>query len=162
MRRITKKNFSIPSARDCQKEYSATAPANLFIKENIMSHFFSAQFWFNQRPDLLSSGSKTALIGFVVFCLISLIIAIFFRLKKGFYSRFWGKLISFFISNALIGAVLFFFCQQLIPLLSSRFWFLLWAAGIIFWIVLIALYAKKFPAKKKELDKERELKKYIP
>lgn len=127
-----------------------------------MSHFFSAQFWFNQRPDLLSSGSKTVLIGFIVFCLVFLIIAIFFRFKKGFYGRFWGKLISFFVSNALIGAVLFFFCQQLIPLLSSRFWFILWTVGMIFWLTLIALYVKKLPAKKEELAKERELKKYIP
>lgn len=127
-----------------------------------MSHLFSAQFWFNQRPDLLSSGSKTVLISFIVFCLVSLIIAIFFKLKKDFYSRFWGKLISFFVSNALIGAVLLFFCQQLIPLLSSRFWFILWGIGIIFWLTFIILYVKEFPAKKKESVKERELKKYIP
>lgn len=127
-----------------------------------MRNFLSVQFWFNQRPDLLSSGSKTALIIFIILCLVLLIASIILKVRKGFYNRLWGKLISFFISNALIGAVLLFFCQQLIPLLSSRFWFILWGIGMAAWAAFIIAYAKKLPAKKKEVEREKEFKKYLP
>jgi hypothetical protein len=127
-----------------------------------MNNFLSAQLWFNQRPDILSSGSKIILISFIAFCFFSSIIAIILKLKKGFYGRFWEKLFYFFISNFFIGAALYFFCQQMIPLLSSRFWYLLWGAGMAVWISFIILYLKGLPAKKKELIKEREYKKYLP
>lgn len=127
-----------------------------------MGHFFYPQFWFNQRPDLLSAGSRNALIAFICALFLAAIIGFILKRRKDFYRRLYGKLFNFFLSNALIGAILLFFCQEQIPLLSSRFWYLLWVLGLAVWLGFIIKYAKTLPEKKKQSLREQEFKKYLP
>jgi hypothetical protein len=127
-----------------------------------MNNFFNSQFWFSQRPGLFVPIFRNFLIGLIAFFIITDITSFVLKTKKKFLSKLWLKIFNFSLANAIIAAFLLFFNYELIPFLSARFWFILWVLGMIIWIVFIVLYAKKLPAKKKEIEQEREYKKYIP
>jgi hypothetical protein len=127
-----------------------------------MSNLLTAQFWFNQFPSPLIPSTAKFLLGIIIFFLLVSIISLLLKNRKGFYRPLWGKVLNFFISNAIIGVLLYFFSQQMIPFLSARFWFALWAIGIIIWAVFIIIYTKKLFAKKKQFAQEKEFKKYLP
>lgn len=127
-----------------------------------MSNLLSTNFWFNQYPDaLIPSMAKLIIVIIAIFLLASLA---FYILKKGkgFYKILYRKFFTFFIVNAIIGAILFFFCQQMVPFLSARIWFLFWVIGMLIWLIFIVRYAKKLPAKKKQAEVQEKFKKYLP
>ncbi|MDD5071274.1 MAG: hypothetical protein PHQ42_00895 [Patescibacteria group bacterium] len=128
-----------------------------------MGNLLSLKFWFNLRPGaLLPVYQKT----FVIFILGLVVFYFFCRFfigrKKGLYTFFWRRLQSFSLANAIIGLVLLFFSYELIPFLSSRFWFLLWAIIMLVWLVFIVKSLLTIPDKKKKFEEEKEYKKYIP
>jgi hypothetical protein len=127
-----------------------------------MGNLLNLQFWFNQRPDLLVPAAKNTLMGVILFLLTAAIISFILKKGKGFYAVLWKKLFNFFVANAIIGGALLFFSEELVPLLSSRFWLALWLVGAIVWIIFIILYGKTLPEQKKNFAREKELKKYIP
>jgi amino acid transporter len=127
-----------------------------------MSNLLSPQFWLNQRPDILTAGSRNAVIAVISAFFLLAAASLILKLRKSFYRRLYEKFFHFFISNFLIGAMLFFFSQEMIPLLSSRFWYILWALIMGAWLTFIVKYAKTLPEKKKELEKEKNYKKYLP
>jgi hypothetical protein len=127
-----------------------------------MNNFFTLQFWLNQRPGLLAPSFTNILIGLIIFSIIATILSLIFKAKKGFFAKLWSRIFNLSLTNAIVGGLLFFFSHEMIPLLSSRFWFLLWAIGFITWVVFIILYVKTLPAKRREQEQEREYKKYIP
>lgn len=127
-----------------------------------MNDFFSPSFWINRSPGMFSSISGKILIGIIILFVLLAIASLILKNKKDFYQSLWGKTFALFIANALIGGALYFFRQQIIPFLSSRIWIGLWVVGMIAWAGLIVFYAKKLPDKKKQLDKEKEFKKYLP
>jgi hypothetical protein len=64
--------------------------------------------------------------------------------------------------NFLVALSLIFFNSQLIPFFSSRFWYVIWLAGVLIWKIFILLQFFKIPEKRRQLEKEMEYKKYIP
>jgi glucan phosphoethanolaminetransferase (alkaline phosphatase superfamily) len=110
----------------------------------------------------MTLGAEKLLLGLIALFLLASIACFILKKQKNLYSLLWKKLMNFFISNTLVGAVLFFFNQEIVPFLSARIWFALWVIGMIVWISFIILYAKQLPARKEQLKKEREFKKYIP
>jgi hypothetical protein len=127
-----------------------------------MKNLLSTHFWFNNQPGPLLPSSSKIFIALIIILFVLAATAYFIKSKGGFYRQLYGKLGSFIISNGLIGLVLFFFSAEQIPLLSARFWLLLWVIGALTWFFFIVRYAKSLPKKKKELEKEREFEKYIP
>jgi glucan phosphoethanolaminetransferase (alkaline phosphatase superfamily) len=127
-----------------------------------MNNLLNVRFWFNSQPEALLPQSSYILIALIALMFVLAVAAWILKSRKGFYRRLWGKLGIFFISNTLIGFVLWFFSEELVPFLSARFWYLLWLAGIIAWLFFLARSVKNLPEKKKELQREEELKKYIP
>ncbi|MDD4901574.1 MAG: hypothetical protein PHE24_00340 [Patescibacteria group bacterium] len=127
-----------------------------------MSNLLIAQFWFNQSPGALIPAMALLLLGIIIFFLLAAIVSFILCQRKGFYRPLWYKTMNFFASNAIIGVVLYFFSQQMIPFLSARIWFAFWAIGMAAWMILIIIYAKKLPAKKKLLNQEKIFKKYLP
>ena len=127
-----------------------------------MSKFFDPIFWFNQRPGELIPLWKNALIAIVISSFV--LAAIIFILKKraGVYRKLLERIFNFLTANFFIGLFLFFFNRELVPMLSSRFWYLLWVIGMIIWIFFIIRYSLTIPARKKEIEKEKEFQKYIP
>lgn len=128
-----------------------------------MENLFALNFWFNLRPGHLSPAYQNILIGFLIFLLVLSVLAfILKRNKKNLFFRVWEKILSFSSTNLIIGLVLWFLNYELAPLLSSRFWYLLWAAGMAVWIYLIIKFCVKIPEKKKQIAEEKAYKKYLP
>lgn len=126
-------------------------------------NLFTLDFWFNVRAGALEGTMQNGLILFIIILAIIMVSAYLKGFKKtSSYSKIWKNVYSFSLTNLVISLLLLFFTYENIPLLSARFWFLLMVIEMIIWLINIS---KKFPLislKKEELDKERELKKYIP
>jgi len=127
-----------------------------------MSNLLTLQFWFNQRPDLLIPAMEKLLLGLIIFFIIASIVFFILQKRKGFYGPLWKKLLSFCVSSAVIGVLLNFFSEELVPFLSARIWFAFWAVGMIIWAVFIIIYARQLPSKKRQFAQEKEFKKYLP
>jgi len=129
-----------------------------------MENFLTWNFWFGLRPGAFTGISLKIVLGFI-FLLIILSIAggvIKKRWSKSLYSSFWSGLYAFFLTNAIIGLILTFFNYEMVPFLSARFWFLLWAISMLVWLFFIYRIVIKIPEKRVRLEKEKEFKKYIP
>jgi hypothetical protein len=129
-----------------------------------MGNFLTLNFWFSARPGAFSGLSLKIVLGFIVLLVILSIVSgiIKKRWSKGLYSAFWSSLNTFFITNAALGLLLTFFNYEMVPFLSARFWFLLWAISMLAWLFFIVKIIIKIPAKRVQLEKEKEFKKYIP
>ena len=128
-----------------------------------MSNLLSYKFWLNLRPGSLLAIYQNIFIGFIAILIIAFFVFWILKSKKqGLYIKIWNRLFSFSLGNAIIGLVLLFLNYELIPFLSARFWFLLWGAGMIVWLVFIFKALVKIPERKKQIEKEKEYKKYIP
>jgi len=128
-----------------------------------MGNLFTLKFWLDMRPPQLLPIYEKIFIGIILFFVIFSFISYFFGFKKkGLFSSVWRHLYSFSLSNFFIGLFLFFFNYELVPFLSSRFWFLLWAILILIWLFFVFRSLVKIPEKKKKIEEEKEYKKYIP
>ncbi|PIR12807.1 hypothetical protein COV49_04185 [Candidatus Falkowbacteria bacterium CG11_big_fil_rev_8_21_14_0_20_39_10] len=128
-----------------------------------MNNLLSLKFWFNSRPGPLLPVYQKALIVFLVALLaLSILFWLIGAKKKGFHMALWRRLKTFSLVDFFIGLVLLFFSYEGAPFLSSRFWFLFWGAGMLAWLGFIFWELKKIPEKKKQMEREKEYKKYIP
>ena len=129
-----------------------------------MNNLLSLSFWLNIRPDSLPLRIQQIFTILVVVVIILTVATglIKVRNKKNLYSRFWQGLYAFFLTNAIVGIFLLFFTYEHIPFLSARFWFILWGVEIVVWLFFITKTLLVVPGRKKEIEKEKEFKKYIP
>lgn len=127
-----------------------------------MSKFFNPLFWFNQRPGLLIPLWRNTLIAVLAILLALAITSFILKKKSGIYAKLWDRIFNLSSTNLFIGLVLFFFNAELVPLLSARFWYLLWVIGMGIWTFFTVRYAMTLPQKKKEFEKRREFEKYLP
>jgi len=127
-----------------------------------MKNLLTWHFWFNLRPDpLISVAQKSFLAFFCLLVFLTIIIAIL-KKKSSIYRGFLKRLYNFCLSNSLIGLILLFCNFEIIPFFSARFWLGLWAIMMIIWLFFILKSLGKISIQKKQLEKERELKKYLP
>lgn len=127
-----------------------------------MSKLLVLNYWFNLRPEALSSLAIILLLLFYLILAIIYIISFLYLRKKGLYLKIFKRSSSFSMTNLIIGIVLLFFSYEEVPFLSARFWFILWLSEMIIWIVFIFRNMLEIPKLKERLEKEREYKKYIP
>ena len=129
-----------------------------------MENLLTLDFWFNLRPGVFVEMTQRFFIAFVVALFILAFVSSFMKKKdrQGIYKKIWQGLYYFSITNVFIGSVLMFFTYEMVPLLSARFWFLIWGAGMVVWLYFIIRKARDIPKKKEEREKEKEFKKYIP
>ncbi|MFH0955932.1 MAG: hypothetical protein V1801_01825 [Candidatus Falkowbacteria bacterium] len=129
-----------------------------------MGNFITWNFWFSARPGALTGFSLKIVLSFIFFLVILSIVSgvIKKRWLKSLYFSFWSSLYTFFLTNAIFGLLLAFFNYEMVPFLSSRFWFFFWAIGMLVWLFFICRIAIKIPAERARLEKEKEFKKYIP
>lgn len=128
-----------------------------------MGKFLSAGYWFAQNPGSLEEIVKNIFLSFLFILFVGIIVfSVLKRKKGGIYFKIWRSLASFCITNFIVGLFILFFTEQSIPVLSSRFWFLLWAVGIGTWIYFIIKQLLKIPEIKAEREKQKEFNKYIP
>lgn len=129
-----------------------------------MHNLLSFSFWFNPRPGSLTPLLQNALISYVaVLVLLTIAIgAIKSRNQDKIYQKIWNSLFNFCLVNAFLGLMEMFFIYELIPILSSRFWFLLICVEMGIWLFFIGREFSTIPEKKIRLKKEKAFKKYIP
>jgi len=129
-----------------------------------MGNFLTLNFWFSLRPGVFAGSSLKIVLGFIFLLIIMTMVTGVGKRKwaKSLYAGLWQSLYLFFLTNAIIGLILTFFNYEMVPFLSARFWFLLWAVGLIIWLVFIYRAIVKIPQRKARLEKEKEFKKYIP
>ncbi len=67
------------------------------------------------------------------------------------------------IGMGLLGLLWFFFRQQSAPILSWRFWLLVWLVGLAYWLYLVIRYhVKRLPEIRKEKEQRTTFNKYLP
>lgn len=127
-----------------------------------MTNFLTWSFWFTLRPESLVSSSQKLFIGLlIIFALAAFFIALIKR-KSGIYRGFFKSLYNFFLSNAVIGFLLFFLNYEMVPFFSARFWLAIWFIVMITWLFFILKKLKNIPRRKKQDEQNKELKKYLP
>ncbi|MCD4762380.1 hypothetical protein K8R32_05505 [bacterium] len=127
-----------------------------------MGILLSPKFWFNWRPAEMGAGTFKMFVGFLLILVISMVLFAILKKQKSVYGVIWRKLNLFSLSNLLIGAVLMFFSYELLPVLSARIWLLVWAIGMIVWLVFISRTMIKIPRLRAKKKEEAEFNKYIP
>jgi len=129
-----------------------------------MNNLLTFKYWFNFNPgNFLPVVERTLQIIIVILIILTLIFALMkSRLRKNIYVRLWQGLYYFSLTNAIIGSVLLFFNYETLPFLSARFWLLFWSVSMIIWLVYIYKLIISLAKKKIMLEKEKQLKKYIP
>jgi len=127
-----------------------------------MNNLLTWNFWFNLNPGDLISSTQNIFIGFIVaLAILALLIAII-KQKKSTYKGFFNRLYGFCLSNSLIGLLLLFFDYEAVPFFSARFWLALWAIEMLIWAIFIIKKLKNIPKRKRQLEAEKEMKKYLP
>ncbi len=126
-----------------------------------MTNLFNPFFWFNFRPDTLSSNSKIIMGAFII-----LMVATFTFLKimkdRGYNSKFWSSVSDFAFTNTLLACLLLFFTTEFVPFFSARFWFIIWLAEIVLWLTLIFKRKKVQKISFAEIERQKLAKKYLP
>ena len=133
-------------------------------RDKYMGNLLTLHYWFNLRPGALSPNLQMAYIMFIGLSLLLTVVFWYIRKqnKKSLYNRVWKRLYSLNLTNLIIGIFFLFFTFELIPLLSARFWFLLWGVAILVWLFFIGKAFYKIPKLREEMAKEEVYKKYIP
>lgn len=127
-----------------------------------MKNLLTWHFWFNLRPDPLMPLAQKSFVALFVILIIATIVTAILKKEGSIYRGFLKKLYNFCLSNSLIALLFLFFNYELIPFFSARFWLGLWTLMMIIWLFFILKSLGKIGAQKKQLEKEQELKKYLP
>jgi len=129
-----------------------------------MGNFLNLNFWFSVRPGIFTTASLNVMFGFIILMIVLVIATRVVKKKwaKSLYANFWASLSSFFLTNVIVSLLLTFFNYEMVPFLSSRFWFLLWGIAMLVWLFFLYRIIIKIPQKKALREKEREFKKYVP
>lgn len=127
-----------------------------------MGNLLTLNFWFNSRPESLLPASQKALIGFIVFCFLLWLVCVLWAKRKNVNRKILKSFASFGLANFILGLLFWFFSFERIPILSAKFWYVIWFAGIATWLYFIYKRYKKIELMKEQAKKEKELKRYIP
>lgn len=129
------------------------------------SHLLNAKYWFSEPSFLGAPALWTVVIIFGLMVAAALVLAILSQ--KGRFDQFlrrgFKKMASLLGWMGALAFILLFFRYEFVPLLSRRFMYLLWAIGLIAWLVFILRYLLvKMPKLRQEKQAKERLKKYLP
>ncbi len=131
-----------------------------------MGSLFSLSFWFDKTPVPLTPGFEKAFFILFVLCLIAgAVVRIIAkrREREQYVAAIFAKVGYLLVTMGILGLIWFFFTFEQIPLLGSRFWFLIWLLGIIAWVLWILRFVYKEVPQLRQRDKDRvERMKYFP
>jgi len=126
-------------------------------------NLLSWNYWFNTRPAPFEGWTQIALLSLIV---LMVALVIFSktkqRQKKIVYKKLWIKLFNFGLAQTIIGLFLAFFNFQMVPILMSKFWYLLWLIVVAVWLFFLIRFALTLPKRKTELIQKKEFEKYLP
>lgn len=111
---------------------------------------------------------RVLLIATIIYLAIFVAAIVFAWLRKrknisALYRRLWQKLASWAFSFSLIGLLLLFFRQQLVPYLGMRAWTMLWWLICAIWLIYIIKYWWfDIPRQKEIAEARKNFDKYLP
>ncbi len=127
-----------------------------------MRHLLDLNYWFNLRPETLSSVGQALFIILLAIFLVTIIVIFIAKKKMGIYRGFFKRISDFCVGNLIIGGTLLFFNYEIIPFFSARFWLAIWAIVMIVWKYFILKTLKKIKLDRNDKGKEDQFKKYLP
>jgi hypothetical protein len=128
-----------------------------------MKNFLDYHFWFNPSPGTYSPVYLYLIAGTVVVLFVgSFVLKILAIKQKSVYSVIMRRLSGFSLTYSIIIGAFLFFNTQIIPYLSSRFWYPIIGITMAVWLYFILKELKLIPQRKAERAKKEEFKKYIP
>lgn len=125
-------------------------------------------FWFQIRPLPMS---KAFTVVFLIFFLLLIIGKVGLRIYAGKMKKqltkadkkLYDLIQSLLLTMGLLGIAWTFFAYEGIPILSARFWLVLWVIGIGVWIYAIfRYYAQEYMDYKEKIAKRERLERYLP
>ncbi|MFZ4648535.1 MAG: hypothetical protein ACOYMB_02745 [Patescibacteria group bacterium] len=127
-----------------------------------MERFISWHYWFNLRPEPLTTSTFKVFIAFIVLLIIISAYSFYLKTRSGVKNGLWLKIFNFSFTNSLLGIMLIFFNYEIIPFFTARFFLFFWIIGLLVWIMFIVKELKKIPGKLKENKHQKEFEKYLP
>lgn len=125
-------------------------------------------FWFQIRPLPMS---KVFTLLFLVFFLLLIIGKVGLRMyaakmKKQLTKadkKLYDLVQSLLLTMGLLGIAWTFFAYEGIPILSGRFWLVLWVAGVGVWAYAIfRYYTNEYTGYKEKIAERERLERYLP
>lgn len=127
-----------------------------------MSNLLTAKYWFSVNPGALVPTAFNILIGVTVFFFLASVLFLFLKKKKSLYKGVFTSLYNLSITGFIIGLVFLFFHYENLPFFTARFWLAIWVIIMAVWFFYIIKKVRRIPERKEEIEKEKELKKYLP
>jgi hypothetical protein len=127
-----------------------------------MKTLLSLAYWFNLRPGTFSRNGLIIYLAILGVLAVLILVSFLLKNRKSIYRPIYKRVHAFSITNLLIGLLWLFFSYELLPILSARFWLLLWGAGAAFWLYFIGKVVIKIPLLREQKIQEAEYRKYIP
>ncbi|MDQ5938612.1 MAG: hypothetical protein QG642_302 [Patescibacteria group bacterium] len=114
--------------------------------------------------ETLSTPFRVALYGF---CVLAIVVAILAQRQlaknPGFKKSFYKKLVSFGWSTSIVGLFFIVFRETRAMYLGARLWLLLWAIGVLAWLIYLLFYHFiTLPKIKKQKEENAEFNKWLP
>ena len=129
-----------------------------------LKYFFNPRHIFSIRPEAMQPRAvQTLLLIFGLLIAASIVSRVLARGKDKLNAKGYQRLAQLFLTIGIVGYVYVFFAWQGAALLGSRFWLLILAAVTIAWLVFIIKYLiKEAPQRRQEIERKRQIEKYIP
>lgn len=131
-----------------------------------MNMIFSLDFWFRLQPITMTPlFTRFFFILFSAFVIFGAMATIVARKKHDdrLLIKTYKKIAQMFYTMGWLGLIILFFSYQEVYFFGARFWYLIWLAGLAFWIFSIVHYVKvQIPQLREEFQSKKEINKYLP
>lgn len=132
----------------------------------MLNNLLSLSFWFDLQPPVLSpTFERGFFILFAGMIIIGSIARIVARKKDvdRFVARGYKRIAQMIVVMGFVGLIWYFFSYELVYFLGARFWFLVWAIGLCYWVFRLYQYFKhELPALQETVKNREEGNKYLP
>lgn len=133
---------------------------------DLIKPLLSFQYWFGTGvlpfAPLVSRGILILMSALV---LTGIAIAIYLKLQKGMdkaIRRVWKRVAALCATQGIIGLLLYGFYYEGIPVLSMRFWYIVWLVILVWWAYDIAVEYRKAKADKIGDAERQKYEKWLP
>jgi len=132
---------------------------------DLIKPLLSFSYWFGGALPFLPLVSRSIIILMSGLILVGVAIAIYLKFQKGMSKpirRVWKRVATLCATMGAVGLVLYWFYYEGIPVLSMRFWYLVWI-GIVGWWKYDIWIEYRRTLKSKVIDKDRaSYEKWLP
>jgi hypothetical protein len=129
-----------------------------------LQYFFNPAHIFTLRSPAMQPRAIIILaVGFGILILAAMVSKVLGRTNDGLKARGYTKLVHLFTTIGILGYVYLFFAWQGVVLLGGRFWLLILGLVFVVWLgFIIKYFITEVPTKRQEIEKRRQIEKYIP